>query len=472
MISGRRTAGVPSWMVGVAVLFVWAAVGLAACGGSSPYRAECEKKVAGYTGLTTESIERAAAIKGCEEGLHLAKGQSPATSTSAPPATSSGASNAATTSTPGTMQSLTEVGTVTHSGSTTAFSEQYSLGKLGYGPAAAPPANVLEACGEPTSSAYAPGQLTLHYTKGTVPLETTIATDVAVSSILDPSLVTGSSPMILEGTSNNWTCAGQTVSLSLQPNESKTLNFWLVLPGVQTNEHPTLSQEQLNGITMQASVNTGETTATESFSGPQAADCEGTHHLLPFAHLPFTTSEGHENTQHTVTCNPTAGVPSPSSAPTGDPKGTLTSWPAACNVLTPARAQRLVAGVTASTGNSYRSEAAGKVRTCEYETPRGHTLVNIGLTQLTPARQVTAEEEKEVGAPTHNAIVRKVAGLGDAAWCRTGYGTYADASGYNTGITWLRGETIAEVWVHFSKNAVPCAEVTRISNEINREMRS
>lgn len=218
----------------------------------------------------------------------------------------------ATTSEPRPNTSLPEAGTITVSGNGTTVDEQFLLGSLGEGSAAAPPTDVLESCNSSytnpsiiDASAFVEGTLTVSYTKGVEPIEVKLVN--LENNLSSPEGGAGIPDKMAVYVNHEWQCnEEQPPTVTIAPGDSEPLSFWLIFPDDLTNERPHLSQTELNRLTLASPLSISEITTTprETFSGPRAADCEGTDYLLPFAHLPFTVARppNSPNGEGKITC--------------------------------------------------------------------------------------------------------------------------------------------------------------------------
>ncbi len=206
-------------------------------------------------------------------------------------------STPSTETTPATTATLPEIGTYTLVAKNTKFVSKVILGSLQYGQAGAPPSEVLSACptDEETSDsvgneAFAQGELVMSYAEGSVPLQMVIDGKGAMTGAGGPS------DTVLH-TSQGWTCGGEGLQYTFQPDQTVTTPFWVLNRNALTNSRPSLSQTELNGVTFNL-VPTGawesEDHTTITLSGPQAATCNEygpeKYKVLPYAHLPSTVN--------------------------------------------------------------------------------------------------------------------------------------------------------------------------------------
>jgi hypothetical protein len=219
----------------------------------------------------------------------------PARPVAAPPAASS---SLAPASDPGGP--LSEVGTITQLDKETSFQSDLKLGPLRYGTANAPPPVVAAACNAGTAStlatsAYIRGQITLSYTKGTVPTGAAIDPNDVVRGIGDIGL----QALLALEVDGQWVCNPASFSWTFQPGQTATYDAWFILLDARSNAQPTVPQSGLNGFVFNIVPSLdqiGFDGARVVTSGPDAAVCTSlggdSDALLPFAELPFKTQLG------------------------------------------------------------------------------------------------------------------------------------------------------------------------------------
>lgn len=212
-----------------------------------------------------------------------------------------------------------DIGTVSYRGAGTTLRAQFSLGQLAYGAAAAPPADLLDACDLNNSSTIAasgfvPGEMTMSYTRGTLPLtinfEQVGSGNIGANSPPVPQVV------LAINDNGRWDCGaaaqnGTTYQpLTFAVAQTATYPIWLVALNAISNAQPTLSQQVLNVMPLSTvPVIAGNTEIVATVSGPTAATCDSQsdgvrHWLLPFAQLPFRQAGGYLNP---LSCHPGSG---------------------------------------------------------------------------------------------------------------------------------------------------------------------
>jgi hypothetical protein len=242
-------------------------------------------------------------------------------------ATTSAASTAATPR-PAAGDHLAPVATITRSAKGTAFAESISLGPIRYGEEGAPPAEVLDACGENdtatvATSAFVEGAVTVRYTRGILPAtgyfqlgrgENTL--DNIVGN-LEPGENEPTESLLVINHDGAWDCHGDEegrVQLTFQPGQSATYELWILMIGARTNEHPTLTQGSLDVLGLDYLLHSEALGAapTTTVTGPRAATCRNpeeehstSYGILPFARLPHTA---HFATLGGLTCTAGGGT--------------------------------------------------------------------------------------------------------------------------------------------------------------------
>lgn len=202
-------------------LLVLAVAALAGCGGGQEAGSRCEHLHAGPAYL--------ACMNGEPYPAHHQTGT--AHTASAPPQ--------------GVGGPLTFVGTLTGSGHGTTFVDRYSAGPLLYGKDEAPPGALLSACDytrpqQIDSSVFIRGLLKVTYREGSLPMTIPTATEVLGGAETE---ATGLA-LRFDGA---WQCSELVgTGFEFQPGETQTFPFWLILPGVLTNEQPQMPKEDIN----------------------------------------------------------------------------------------------------------------------------------------------------------------------------------------------------------------------------------
>jgi hypothetical protein len=241
----------------------------------------------------------AAAAIACAAGLACGSGQ-PHVKRSAPTSVAEATTASVPSEAPAQTQptptapSPESVGRVTATAAGTRINADLQLGELKYGSTAESPPGIAEACGvaDVEGSAFARGDLRLTYAVGTVPLTLHVNNGQAVVDIVADSQDLA---LLAFNEGGTWNCGEAGYSLSLQPQASATYETWLVITRARSNAEPTLSREFLNDLSVQLEFVSPEITGETHYtvSGPRAASCgQRRHYLLPFAHVPFLTSDG------------------------------------------------------------------------------------------------------------------------------------------------------------------------------------
>jgi hypothetical protein len=212
-------------------------------------------------------------------------------------------------------------GTITMTGSGTTVVETVSLSKIGYGQSAGPSEDVLSSAldqdlADPTvvaTSAFVYGVLTFKYVGGRVPIDLTFGGDTVPTAFVDisgcdfdpssgdcddptgadgpPASAAGAPPLLqINGQWTDGNADSNFVGFSMQPNETINVPMWIQFPGAVSNTQAAIPQTQLNVMSWYLTPYISQITTAPSlkYSGPRAADCDGTDALLPFAKLPLS----------------------------------------------------------------------------------------------------------------------------------------------------------------------------------------
>jgi hypothetical protein len=231
----------------------------------------------------------------------LASGQATTTQT-APSTTTSMTASTSTTAPRTTISgsgspSTKAIGTITLSGSGTTVTEGVSLGQLGYGQPAAPPQDVLSSMTNQNdalssviaTSAFVYGELQFRYTTGSLPINLTFTDTGPFGNVSGGFPADAGAIFDIDGQWTDGGGDGSPVSFSMQSGSSLAMPFWIQFPEGRSNASPTIPQDQLNLLSWQLMPSVDQiSNGTTTLAGPQAADCDGEHELLPFAQLPFT----------------------------------------------------------------------------------------------------------------------------------------------------------------------------------------
>jgi len=267
-------------------------------------------KMGAYTGSALGLSVAAAVLlaSGCGGGQ-----ASTSVSVSQPATTDQATTSAGSTATaprPAAGDHLAPVATITRSAKGTAFAESISLGPIRYGEEGAPPAEVLDACGENdtatiATSAFVEGAVTVSYTRGILPATGyfQLGHDQPVFQNIVGNLEPGENEptesLLVINHDGAWDCQGDAegrVQLNFQPGQSTTYELWILMIGARTNEHPTLTQGSLDVLGLAPLLHSEAlgTTPTTTVTGPRAATCRNpeehstSYGILPFARLPHT----------------------------------------------------------------------------------------------------------------------------------------------------------------------------------------
>lgn len=231
-------------------------------------------------------------LAGCGGSNRPALGVGSETVFTAPEAaTTSSTTHTTTTAAPSNPSHY--VGTISQSdGEGTAFNVQYRIGKPVAGSASRPPQAVLTACDYTyspwiASAVFVPGQVTISYTEGSLPITLFIASAAfAMDETPDQSAEVA---FDLEG---DWHCPadeeGENLSFEFQPGQSRTMMMWLLWAEILSNAHPRLSGSETNGWEFQPiGVNPGGNALPHiTARGPGAATCYGEPLLMLYDRPP------------------------------------------------------------------------------------------------------------------------------------------------------------------------------------------
>ena len=274
-----------------------AIVALSACGSSA-------------NGTGAASVDTSQAAQSGANGSSTPSTSSP---TASADTSSAGTSSDATQS----QSSIgSDVGTITLSGSGTTVTEQLSLTPIAYGTSAAPSTDVLNSYANSNylqpeiiaRSGYVHGQMTLSYTRGTLPVMLSYSKPwSALSNEL--SQYDANAPITVDTSNNGWVsgAGGGGIQLPLQPGQVATYEFWIDLPEAISNSQLTIPPKTQDQMSWQFVPTVDQIQNPRiALSGPQAAVCSGNTYpgpyLVPFAHLPFTITVQSYSTTSTVTC--------------------------------------------------------------------------------------------------------------------------------------------------------------------------
>lgn len=229
------------------------------------------------------------ALAGCGGSNHGSSGA--ATKSGQVPNTTSGTSVVG-------MPPVHDVGKRTYSGTGTKVSAAYQVGALSYGESGAPPQAVLNACGTTTTdvqtAAFVPGVVDLSYDEGRVPSYINGPNNMIVlggppGTSAGALTEQGQVALYLNGV---WDCSGQQ-AWTLQPGQSVTMPFWIILNGVISNSNSGFTSTQASELSLDFGFQSDQLSfsARQSVTGPDAANCNGgTEQLMPYAKLPLNTA--------------------------------------------------------------------------------------------------------------------------------------------------------------------------------------
>ncbi|MFL6162719.1 MAG: hypothetical protein ACJ74U_10875 [Jatrophihabitantaceae bacterium] len=191
----------------------------------------------------------------------------------------------------GTSSSLTYIGSMTQTWTGASTTTAYSIGTPTFGDSSALPDGVAGACQltDPAvldSAAYFPIRLTVSFS-GQVTTDVLVAPDGALQNEATPLRVGGAYIAFTDdaGTSQ-WNCDDSTQNYSLGPGSRLTINTWVIVPNLVTNQNPHPVIDVFNTWSLAPPATLLVTSPpSDRASGPHAAICHDGDQRLPVLSL-------------------------------------------------------------------------------------------------------------------------------------------------------------------------------------------
>jgi hypothetical protein len=186
-------------------------------------------------------------------------------------------------------------------GKGTRYTQTYTATPLMYGyKKQTPPVAALDVCNANYTESiaqdvYIGGTDILDYAKGIMALTFIPIGDNIVTSIDTQVLPSPPDEYAIE-VDGQWECPAQNQDpgsggFTVQPGQTVTLNFWVIMSGLVDNADPVVPKKQAEMMSLDIPFDTSQSVSGGKVVGPHAAKCADTggYELLPYATLPFAS---------------------------------------------------------------------------------------------------------------------------------------------------------------------------------------